>query len=313
VAEELVPDDVALPPLASNEPRGGANVLKLQAACGFLAFAEMRLRSATLDFCELGLDAGERGDLVHRALESFWTTTRSQAELRALSAEERVRRVDDAINEAFARLSSPPPGWSSAYIRLQHERLRRLLLNWLNVEMQRGPFTVREREMGTTVPVGPLQLRVRPDRVDEVEGGVVLVDYKTGYRANPSNWEGNRPDDPQLPLYALLTKPGELQAMFFGRVRPGKDMRWQGVASNRSILPRASRQQIADLDVRRDEWRVVLNDLANDFAAGRAEVNPKSFGINCNGCGQRLLCRVDPEALVNIQVDEPELEEETDD
>jgi hypothetical protein len=41
-------------------------------------------------------------------------------------------------------------------------------------------------------------------------------------------------------------------------------------------------------------------------------VNPKSFAINCNGCGQRLLCRVDPEALVNIHVDEPELEEEDD-
>jgi RecB family exonuclease len=273
----------------------------------------MRLRADTLDLRELGLDAGERGDLVHRALESFWTVTRSQSELRALSTEERIRRLDDAIHEAFSRLSSPPPGWSSAYIRLQHERLRRLLLKWLDVELQRGPFTVQKREVGTTIPVGPLELKVRPDRIDEVEGGVVLVDYKTGYRAHSSNWDGERPDDPQLPLYALLTKEGELQAMFFGRVRPGNDMRWQGIASNRTILPRAARQQIADLDLRRDEWRTVLTNLANDFAAGRAEVNPKSFAINCEGCGQRLLCRVDPEALVNIHIDEPELEEETDD
>jgi probable DNA repair protein len=313
IAEELVPDDVALPPLPANELRGGASVLKLQAACGFLAFAEMRLRADTLDLRELGLDAGERGDLVHRALESFWTVTRSQSELRALSTEERIRRLDDAIHEAFSRLSSPPPGWSSAYIRLQHERLRRLLLKWLDVELQRGPFTVQKREVGTTIPVGPLELKVRPDRIDEVEGGVVLVDYKTGYRAHSSNWDGERPDDPQLPLYALLTKEGELQAMFFGRVRPGNDMRWQGIASNRTILPRAARQQIADLDLRRDEWRTVLTNLANDFAAGRAEVNPKSFAINCEGCGQRLLCRVDPEALINIHIDEPELEEETDD
>ena len=48
VAEEILPDDVALPPLPSPELRGGANVLKLQAACGFLAFAEIRLHSATV-------------------------------------------------------------------------------------------------------------------------------------------------------------------------------------------------------------------------------------------------------------------------
>jgi probable DNA repair protein len=313
IAEETVPDDVALPPLPAAELRGGASVLKLQAACGFLAFAEMRLRVETLDLRELGLNAGERGELVHRALESFWTATRSQAELRALSPEERGRRLDDAINDAFARLSAPPPGWSSAYIRVQHERLRRLLLKWLDVELQRGPFTVQQREERTSVPIGPLELKVRPDRIDEVEGGVVLVDYKTGYRANPSNWVGDRPDDPQLPLYALLTGEGELQAMLFGRVRPGDDMRWQGVASNRSVLPKAPRQQLADLDLRRDEWRTVLTRLADDFAAGRAEVNPKSFAINCDGCGQRLLCRVNPHALINILADEPDAEEETDD
>ena len=312
ITEELVPDDVVLPPLPSSELRGGANVLKLQAGCGFRAFAEIRLRADTLDLRELGLDPGERGNLVHRALESFWTVTHSQSDLRALSTEERSRRLDDAINEAFSRLSSPPAGWSSAYIRVQHERLRRLLLKWLDVELQRGPFTVQKREERATASIGPLELKVRPDRIDEVEGGMVLVDYKTGYSAHSSDWDGERPDDPQLPLYALLTKPGELQAMFFGRVRPGSDMRWQGITSNRTIFPRATRRQIADLDIRRDEWRVVLTNLANDFAAGRAEVNPKSFETNCDGCGQRLICRVDPDALVNIHVDEPELEE-TDD
>ncbi|HTV10108.1 MAG TPA: PD-(D/E)XK nuclease family protein [Candidatus Aquilonibacter sp.] len=313
VGEELVPDDITLPPLPANELRGGASVLKLQAACGFLAFSEIRLRAESVDVRELGLDPGERGDLVHRALENFWTTTQSQAELRALPVEERNRRLEDAIDAAFARLGSPLPGWSSAYVRVQRERLRALLAKWLNMELQRGPFTVQRREERTSVPVGPLELKVRPDRIDEVEGGVVLVDYKTGHRVHSSHWDGDRPDDPQLPIYALLTKPGELQALLFGRVRPGKDMCWHGVAANRSVLPRSSHQKLADLDMRREEWRIVLTKLADDFAAGRAEVNPKSFAINCDGCGQRLLCRVDPEALVNIQIEDAELEELADD
>ena len=37
------------------------------------------------------------------------------------------------------------------------------------------------------VRVGPLRLSVRMDRVDVVEGGEVLIDYKTG-NASPNDW-----------------------------------------------------------------------------------------------------------------------------
>ena len=312
VEYEVLPDDVTFAPLPSPELRGGASVLRLQAACGFRAFAEMRLDSAAVDPCELGLDPIERGKLVHRALESFWSATKSQAELRSLTAEERLRRVSDAIDAAFAQLSPSSPGWGAAYIRLQQERLRRVLLRWLEVELQRGPFTVRQREERTTIPIGPLRLKVQPDRVDEVEGGVVLVDYKTGHRAHSSNWLGDRPDDPQLPLYALLTEPDKLQALLFGRVRPGSEMKWQGLAANASILPSQKRQTIVDLEFRRNEWRDVLTTLADNFAAGRADVDPKSVAVNCNGCPQRLLCRIDPTTFAGPSGDDAEGEEEID-
>jgi ATP-dependent helicase/nuclease subunit B len=312
VEEEILSDDVMLPSLPSPELRGGASVLKRQAACGFLAFAEMRLHSAAVDPCDLGLDAIERGNLVHRALENFWSVTQSQAELRSLSTEERHRRLSNAIDAAFARLSAPSPGWSAAYIGLQRERLRRLLLKWFDVELQRGPFTVRQREERTAIPIGPLRLKVQPDRIDEVEGGVVLVDYKTGSRAHSSNWLGNRPDDPQLPLYALLTKEDELQALLFGRVRPGSEMKWQGLAANQTVLPSQKRQIIVDLELRRSEWKIVLTKLAEDFAAGRADVAPKSVAVNCNGCPQRLLCRIDPTTLAGSADEDAEGEEEID-
>jgi probable DNA repair protein len=312
VVEEIQPDDLALPSLPSPELRGGARVLKLQAACGFLAFAEMRLHSEIVDPCELGLDAMERGNLVHRALEGFWSVTRSQAELRSLTTDERNRRLSTAIDDAFSRLLAPSPGWGAAYIRLQRERLRRLLLRWFEVELQRGPFTVRQREERTTVPIGPLRLKVQPDRIDEVDDGVVLVDYKTGLRAHSTDWSGDRPDDPQLPLYALLTKRDELQALLFGRVRAGSEMKWQGLAANLTVLPSQRRQVIADLELRKSEWNAVLTTLAESFAAGRAEVDPKSFAVNCNGCPQRLLCRIDPTSFASSVADDGEGEDDID-
>lgn len=195
-------------------------------------------------------------------------------------------------------------------MRVQRDRLHRLLSRWLDVELERGPFTVQKREERSVIPIGPLRLKVQPDRVDEVEGGIVLVDYKTGYGAHPSSWLGDRPDDPQLPLYALLTEPGRLQAMLFARVRPGSEMEWRGLAANRTVLPLKKQQKLADLELRRQDWQTVLTILAHDFASGRAEVNPKSFALNCTNCAQRLLCRVDPAALA-LNVPE-EAEEETD-
>jgi hypothetical protein len=171
---------------------------------------------------------------------------------------------------------------------------------------------VRRREERTSIPIGPLSLKVQPDRVDEVEGGLVLVDYKTGIRAHSSNWLGDRPDDPQLPLYSLLTEPDQLQAMLFGRVRPGSEMKWQGLAANQTILPAQRRQIIVDLGLRQSEWKTVLTTLAEDFAAGRAEVDPKNIAVNCDGCPQRLLCRIDPTTFTNSTVDDGEGEEEMD-
>ncbi len=53
---------------------------------------------------------------------------------------------------------------------------------WLELEMERSlPFEVSLSEKDfNDVRVGPLRLNVRMDRVDEVEGGEVLIDYKTG-------------------------------------------------------------------------------------------------------------------------------------
>jgi probable DNA repair protein len=308
--EDQVADDTSLPPLPVQETSHGAEVLKLQAACGFLAFAQIRLGADSPRPNELGLDAGERGNLVHVALETFWAETRSQTELRSLSTSERQRRLNQAVDVAFASLRATTEAWSVAYISLQRQRLYALLNRWLDQELARGAFTVMNRETRKLIEIGPLHLRLRPDRIDEVDEGVVLVDYKTGSAAKPSHWLGSRPDDPQLPLYSLLIDQGHLRGLLFAKIRSGKNMKWLGLASNRSILSTLRPQEYVDLDVRISEWRDVLTALAESFAAGRADVHPKNFAVNCKHCAQRLLCRVNPAALHSDE--EEELEEALD-
>jgi probable DNA repair protein len=308
IEEELIPDDTPLPPLPAPDLRGGANVLKLQAACGFRAFAELRLNAKTPEPTELGLDPGERGNLVHNALEAFWTDTHSRDELASLTSEERSARLNRAIDAAFARIPATTETWSTTYLTLQRDRLRRLLSLWLEEELKRGPFTVlsREDEAETHIDIGSLRLKVRPDRIDRVandSGGFALIDYKTGSGPKPANWLGERPDDPQLPLYALLHEPGELKALLFGHIRPGKEMKWSGLETEVGILPRSRAKTLTNMDARIGEWRDILTVLADDFASGRADVDPRNYPTTCKHCGQRLLCRLDPASLLNADED----------
>jgi ATP-dependent helicase/nuclease subunit B len=304
VVSETFADDSALPALPSHEVGGGAAVLKLQAACGFLAFAELRLRATEPKGGTMGFDAGESGSLLHRVLQFFWKKVETQDNLRSMSWAERDEMLMRAVDAAMPSRLQVRDGWDRAYLWLQQQRLRSLLQQWLDQELRRGAFTVSDVERKELVTVGPLTLEVRVDRVDLVEDGVFLVDYKTGADVDPKQWTGPRPDDPQLPLYTLLAEADELKGVAFAKVRAGRDMKWQGYQAEEGILPLSrSKTNVRDIASLAEEWRETLTRLAEDFAAGKADVAPKSFEKNCTRCAQRLLCRVDRSSLEDIADD----------
>jgi probable DNA repair protein len=310
VIGETFADDSELPALPSHEVGGGSSVLKLQAACGFLAFAELRLRATEPKGGTLGLDAGESGSLLHRVLQFFWKEIKTQDKLRLMSWAERDEMLMRAVEAALPNRMQVRDGWDRAYLWLQKQRLRSLLQQWLDQELRRGPFNVSDVEREELVTVGPLTLEVRVDRLDLVEGGVFLVDYKTGADVDPKQWTGPRPDDPQLPLYTLLAEADELKGVAFAKVRAGREMKWHGYQAEEGILPLSrSRTNVRDIASLAEEWRETLTQLAEDFAAGKADVWPKSFEKNCTRCAQRLLCRVDRSTLEGI-ADEVEEEAE---
>ena len=295
---ETILDDTPLPPLTSHVVKGGAAVLQAQAACGFRAFAQFRLHSSGLELRDLGLDARDSGNHVHLALETFWKQVKSQKQLRDSPQAEIDSILRNSIDTALQRHFTPRSPWDKAYLALQRRRLHKLLKDWLKLELERGPFEVIDAEHKATLPVGPLDLDLRLDRMDRVGNAedVVLVDYKTS-SANPKDWESDRPDEPQLPLYALYPSPSEtIKAVAFATIRPGKQMKWSGYQAEEGILPNA-RDNNRDLNLLIEEWRITLTQLAQDFADGRAFVDPKDYPGTCKYCDQRLLCRLDPATL----------------
>jgi ATP-dependent helicase/nuclease subunit B len=257
------------------------------------------------------MDALESGTVVHRVLEYFWDEVKTQSALRAMTTAERAERLESCIVRALARTAEfSESEWDEAYVAMQRERLRRLLGAWLKLELERSPFEVKlsEKEFDD-VRVGPLRLNVRMDRVDVVEGGEVVIDYKTGL-TSPSDWLTDRPNAPQLPLYAILSDPDQLQGVAVGLVRAGEGMELKGYATSKGVLPKLVKMKTASLAEQVDDWRRVLERLAEDFAAGDARVAPNKYPTTCDRCGQRILCRLDVSMLDEDEEDAAPVTEE---
>jgi RecB family exonuclease len=142
------------------------------------------------------------------------------------------------------------------------------------------------------------------DRVDDVDGGEVLIDYKTG-TASPNDWLTDRPDAPQLPLYSILTDANRLKGVAFGLVRAGEGRAWKGYAPD-GVLPGkpTKMKEAATLEEQVERWREVLVGLAEEFYGGNARVHPKHYPTTCARCGQRLLCRLDVSSIEEDEEDD---------
>jgi probable DNA repair protein len=310
----FVPEDAALPPLPHPEVRGGAQILKLQAACAFRAFAEKRLFSTQPESQDPGFDALERGNLAHAVMQFFWTEIPSRAALAALPAAERDSILDRAIDRALsASPARTETAWDMAYVAVQIHRLQKLLQPWLALELRRADFTVQAPEQEKHIQLGPLRLKLRIDRIDSTPHGEVILDYKTGLAA-PSAWKGDRPDEPQLPLYAILAQEEgrQLAGVAFALLRAGDELGMKGYAHDAQLLAgtRAAPLEAPTLELQVDQWRVVLTRLAEDFAAGDTRVAPKLYPRTCEHCTQRILCRLDPSTLEHQTEDEADAEGE---
>jgi probable DNA repair protein len=308
VALETI-EDGGFIPLVDLTVRGGAALLQAQAACGFRAFAERRLYATPIDSVAPGMDARESGNVTHKAMEHLWSKLRTQAALRDLTLEERASQLNSSIRSALGELSEIAASpWDAAYMAMQHERLYALLNRWLDLELLRPAFEVRQREQEfEDVAIGPLHLNIRVDRVDRLldeEGGEVLLDYKTGLVSH-KDWGGDRPDEPQLPLYAVLREPGTVAAVAFATIRAGNEMELHGYAARDGALLKSARMDWESLDAQLEDWHRVLTALAEGFARGDARVRPKAYPVTCTYCAQRLLCRLDP-SLVLGEPDETE-------
>jgi ATP-dependent helicase/nuclease subunit B len=254
--------------------RGGATIFKEQAACPFNAFARLRLGASRSDDPVAGFSAIERGNLLHEALATIWRDLKDQAQLLAHSEDTLATLVNNATQTAIDALKQKRGTSIGAYYaQLEQERLTHLINEWLAQEKTRPAFTVVAIEEEVEVEFAGLPLRMRIDRIDQLHTSeLLLIDYKTG-QPKINSWQGERMDEPQLPLYAVTAK-ADIAAIAFAQIN-AKAMKWIGtgelISTHDGIV---SGKQSWQEQVQ--EWHRHLQQLANEFIQGDARIDLKN-------------------------------------
>lgn len=296
--------------------RGGSSILKHQALCPFRAYAGNRLGADGLETPADGISPMLHGSLVHSVLEHFWTETRTQANLLQLDEEalgKRVRKHVDFVTGEDRGLSQRP-----AFHGVEADRVYRHVMSYLDLEKDRDAFEVVGFEQEILPDIKGLPIRLIIDRVDRLASGdEIIIDYKTG-KVAPAKWFGDRPEDPQLPLYAISAEKTPA-AVVFGIIRDD-GCEFKGVVQQEGLLPglppkaRKDNQYLVDagyeMPATIEKWRQVLHHLVADFLAGYAHIDPKEGRKTCNGsyCELQSLCRIGE--LEQLQKTRPETHQE---
>jgi probable DNA repair protein len=309
-------DDVG-PAVGGVAAQGGTRILVDQAACPFRAFAHFRLDARALEHPEPGLGPMERGTLLHAMMAKLWETLRDSATLRRTDDAALTVLIEAAAAHAVEAVRIERPGrLEGAFAEMERERLARLARAWLEIERDRPPFEVAMREEPLTLSAGNLRINGRIDRVDRLEGGgLAVIDYKTG-RVSVAGWMGERPDDAQLPLYALAAGEPDVRAVAFARLRSG-DLGFSGLAREAGSLPGVQpidryrgAGAVASWEELLARWRSEVDQLGENFASGDARVDPKALLATCRWCDLKPLCRVHERLTSLDEGDEEDAAEE---
>lgn len=282
-------DDSTGPVIAPDEKiRGGVKLFATQAICPAWAFYQYRLGARPLETPVDGLDNMSRGSLLHKVLQYFWTDCRDSVTLKVMTQAQMTVAIDTAIDQAIRALHEEmsvqlPP----QILKIERQRLNLLMQYWLSLEAERSDFTVQACEKKFLVELEGFNLNLTIDRIDRLvidhpaDGGLVVIDYKTGSQVTHRSWADDRITEPQLPIYAAMALHGEqVVAVCLAKIR-SDESKFIGIADE-EVLPgvqvlsksRAGSpfERFVDWASLKQHWHTSLTAIAQEINSGLAAV-----------------------------------------
>ena len=293
-------------PLQERDLAGGTRVFKDQALCPFRGYAGHRLDISEPQEPMFGASPVLRGEMVHYSLMLAWQEISSWEELLEMQEQGSLAQmISGAVQMAVDHAAEQGVYFSPEFLRLERTRLESLLLGWLETETQREPFDIYALESRESISIGPLRIRVRLDRIDEIrDQGLIIMDYKTGAQMESLEkiWFGERILEPQLPIYAQAW-PKQVAGLILAQVNP-KKFSYTGLVrdqESRALCPddKSKLKTPQDLDYPDlaelfGTWKERLKNISHEIRDGRGDVTPleNHEELACRYCGLKQLCRI---------------------
>jgi len=269
---------------------GGTARLADQALCPFRAFAAHRLKATTQPEPTEGPDAMLRGQVIHHILELLWKKLKTQRALIACSQAELNAYIDEAINTALKPIkANKPTSFPELMQTVEHERLKRLVHACLTWDKSRPAFDIEAIEESFHLTLGELEFRVRVDRLDRLHTGEKwILDYKSRL-PSPLPWHEERPESPQLLLYALLDDA--IRGLLFVELKNGQTA-CRGFTEDAPDLPGIKAiKEDESWSTYQHTWHQRLTTLAYEFQTGHSVPRPPKKST-CQTCNFQPLCRI---------------------
>ncbi len=271
---------------------GGSGILKSQSACPFQAFAKYRLNAQPLPVPSPYISHLDRGNLLHATLEYFWGQVQDQKTLLAYTETQLISIIQKSVDRALKAKNHVLQKCPEHWLTVEKHCLESLVNAWINVERSRPQFSVIAREKKQLVSLGNLNLKLTVDRIDSLENSdQVVIDYKTGQtKISKNSWSGDRPEEPQLPLYCLALS--EIRGSIIAQVKASKPG-FTGITAKASGIAGVETVQGDENAWLQtvEAWSQTLNKLADEFSNGYAAVEPRDISV-CATCEFPSLCRI---------------------
>lgn len=292
---------------------GGTGLIQKQSACPFAAYAQYRLNLRYQDEPDAGMDNLIRGNLLHEILASVWEALKDSSALTQHIHNKTLKALVEKYVQKHLPQKARNSGLKEGFLQAEAQRLTDLIYAWLVLEAERPAFKVIANEQQIEHSINGLKLNFYLDRVDHVptrHGSPLskvtrmIIDYKSG-RCDLKSWAGNRPEQPQMPLYYLALKQQnptpEISALAFAQIKQD-DCHFVGLSQLEQSLPEvkslnelskttALKKELEDWSQLTPVWQATMENLVAEFQQGVANVDPKSSS-SCNYCNFAPLCRI---------------------
>jgi ATP-dependent helicase/nuclease subunit B len=281
-------ENYLVPVIQTETINGGTSLLANQAKCPFKAFASHRLH-ASEQLMSDNQNAIIRGQIMHKIMELIWRELKTQDNLLNIEHHHLQNLIADKIQETLKQFKLTDSQHLEDISNIvEVDRLKRLVNIALDFEKKRPKFQISAIEEKFNITLAEINFKIRVDRIDNIEQGKkLIIDYKSSLPISLP-WFEDRPDEPQLLLYALLDD--EIKAIAYAQLTSAKlitkgisfdDIKINGVKYD---------LKCGDWQSLKQKWASQLTNLAFEFKSGLADPNPSKEYV-CTQCSFQNLCR----------------------